>query len=862
VEAEDEDDLFTDSSSDEDDQNSSSIFTPTSSSISSSSSTLALLTRIQSLEAQVRLHEEKKITVNDDARDALAAQARDHGIEKQAMLTKMTKLTDALLEYEDMLENATATEDQISSILDAKAFNLVEHEAEDDAEDAEDGEALRVRQQAAAVEIAAAVAQEHQRMLEQHSFLIESMEEAHQFQLLTLKNTEGKKFDNERQKRDKETMEVLERLKKSEQEAIESNAALQKVVEEVEREVGEERQRHVMVMGKRNTDAMTQREEDKKKLENVHRLKLEEERTKHESITVTMEAEHKLAQQHLQQQHEMDVGRKSAEWREQIDQELDALTSGHQLKIDDIKAFNAKRMDEEIDKWNKKHIHDMENMRKENEEEKEQRKKEHNAENERERQEHRARVQKLEEEHEETKKLWIEVKDQLKKSERFITEAKSEHELALCSQVLSHREAMETMQVAMQQQHKEEINSMRSKHQKHVEEVEKELHQLEQARTTCQAEMESYKDSKVEEIASIKREASKLFYHEMGVQREKHESEMLDTEEYLRSSHEETLGREKSAHAIQRWCRETLYQRATAKTLRLLIGHASEARNQLLSTAIESEQALSDALGEISDMKLAMSIKEEEHAVATQNTYEDCATEVNRRVLETTKTLSEKHKVELEEAMAEAQSAQEEKIENSRKEWEKEVEMSKEKSCSEHMASVEKLKGEMEDQEKLHRAQIETTKEEHHLEITRMMGSNKAQRKEWLLASEKEAEAIAAAATACAQAQWQQEKEQEVLRATNALQETMVRERQQWRQAHRRELEQVKAAYEATTQMKAEEHKWNLQRITESNGEAVRKLEEEVSRTVNNGRITEEGALLQQRHVPKRNGSKKKSKKF
>ena len=32
VEAEDEDDLFTDSSSDEDDQNSSSIFTPTSSS--------------------------------------------------------------------------------------------------------------------------------------------------------------------------------------------------------------------------------------------------------------------------------------------------------------------------------------------------------------------------------------------------------------------------------------------------------------------------------------------------------------------------------------------------------------------------------------------------------------------------------------------------------------------------------------------------------------------------------------------------------------------------------------------------------------------------------------------------------------
>ena len=54
----------------------------------------------------------------------------------------------------------------------------------------------------AATEIAEAVAQEHQRMMLQHSFQINAMEDAHQFQLKSMDKTMSTSVDEgERQKR-------------------------------------------------------------------------------------------------------------------------------------------------------------------------------------------------------------------------------------------------------------------------------------------------------------------------------------------------------------------------------------------------------------------------------------------------------------------------------------------------------------------------------------------------------------------------------------------------------------------------------------------------------------------------------------
>ena len=904
-------DLFTDSSSDEEDGNISSIFTPTSSSVSSSSSTLTLLTRIQSLEAQVRLHEEEKTTVDDDAlqqevnnsvgeavneavHDALAAQAKEYGIEKQAMLSKMTKLTNTLLDYEDMLENATATEEQISSILDAKALQLVEHVDSSD----EDGDNSRARKKMssedlkkhAATEIAEAVAQEHQRMMLQHSFQIKAMEDAHSFQLKSMEETTRTNVDEERQKRNQETVEVLERLKKSEQAAIESNNELQRVVEEVEQQVSEERERHIMVIEKRNTEEMAQRKEDMKKLANQQEIDLQHEITKHECMTITMEAEHKLELQHVQQQHEMHIAQKNEEWREQQEIELDALTSQHQLKIEQTKKLTElkiqKIMDEKKEQINVlsiKHMHTLESFQNKKEEERELQEEVFKRELEEEKERHRVKVKELEEECTKTLKLYNDANEQKKKSEQQMIKQQSEHELLLCSQVLENSKEMEAMQIMMQKSHTEESELMQNKHQQHVEEMQKEYHQLDEQRRaiqdrleTCkenqaveiaavkreasvlkttaanelelvraanQNALETCKDNHAVEIAAVKREASALHYQEMHEQRENYDNEILETSESLKEEHAVMLQREKAAYTIQRWCRETLHNSVTTATLRLLVRRVCVARDQLSVAVFEYEQVLEETTKNMDDMTLKISIIEKDNAIAIQNAYEDCTLEVDRRVLETTEMLREKYQEELRERdrMHEENHVQQEK----KKDAFEQGELENQKKI--HRAEMTTMKTKLENQEKIHRAEMTTMKKEKHEEITRVMDSTKAQRKEWLLAAKKEADVAAAAAAAAAdamayaQAQAHQEQEQQILK----MQQALVSEREQWKEAHEKELDQVKAAYEATTKMKTEEHEWNLQRITKVHSAVVQELEEEVSRTVNNGRIAQENALLQ-----------------
>ena len=336
--------------------------------------------------------------------------------ERQTFQSKISSLSNVLLDYEERLDNANERDHEISSLLDSRAVNLVEHDFSDEESDTDhknnesnpksNHQTNQVHQQSIDIAVANAVAEEHQRMLQHNEFHIETIQEAHALEIKKTISKLKQEMVTNSLRNDHKSSLVLEKLKKSEQEAIESNAKLQNVVDEVKQQVNEERERHQRVMQESRSEKEEMYLEEQKRKDTEHQNIISDQLIQHENVIVTLNMKHTMHLQSMQQQHDQHMSTTYSEWRDQHEQELQLMATQHESSLFNLiedhenrLEANVKACNIKLEQLNAKHIQDIVLKNQKNEEMNNKYEKKHRLEIEQQEEQHQKKMKNMQEKH-------------------------------------------------------------------------------------------------------------------------------------------------------------------------------------------------------------------------------------------------------------------------------------------------------------------------------------------------------------------------------------------------------------------------------------------------------------------------------
>jgi hypothetical protein len=652
----DDSDLFTDSSS-SDDEEVGSTTTRIDRSIKEAVDADAIkLTASFDDERQALLS--KIATLEDILKEEVAAKSSFEQ-ERHALFETISKL-------EDSLEEANDREEEIEMMLDTRAVTVIEHDVSDESDNDDrnddrgdrngnrngnrNGDVNRhhhnhAAHASSATTTQAAVEQERQRLLEQHSLHITTIEEEHSNAI----NTMQKQMDDYACKQDRQTSAVLKRLQEKEEMAIKSNQRLQQVVEEVEKQVNEERERHNKKMrsiAEQRKEIEVQEQQDKQRLAVEHESALTQVQIEHENVVAMIKFEHTMNMQNLQQQHDTNTCQTYSEWSQQHEQELDTLRrrldvmeETHESAMEvstNIAARAIKKLTERHARETTKRVEERTQLQEihytalKKEQEKYQMASERLQEMSRKQQQDEKSIQSVSEKQQRT------IKEHKEKVQLLLKETvqnQSAHEQSVKDLKLEH--------LRVQAQHENELASQTAKAKKLQKEIDlqraahaKRLEEVFQANQTR-------KDEHAREIALLERKTVSDRLQMLHNLRQQHELDKTTSEE--RMTLENT--KERAARVLQRWLRERICQRQTTATFLELFARMSALQKEVMKAELKVEKIATRK----DELSATCSMLEEKHAIALDEAYDALGSEVDQRVHEISDLIKDEHDLKISE---------------------------------------------------------------------------------------------------------------------------------------------------------------------------------------------------------------------